>query len=136
MFEHLTKLDLAERNCHLGQGVKTAPHRGQQLAVLGPGVEVVQVPAAGNTLVNPDPAHLLQHLSMWLYCSLILTTAGSGSSNTRSSTISMKMTYSTVQYSTAQHSTVQYSTVQYSTVQYRTAIMYGAGVLAGNLIHI
>ena len=41
-----TGLDMAERNCHLGQGVKTAPHRGQQLAVLGPGVVVVQVPAA------------------------------------------------------------------------------------------
>ena len=44
----MTILDMtmAERNCHLGQGVETAPHRGQQLAVLGPGVVVVQVPAA------------------------------------------------------------------------------------------
>ena len=42
----MTILDMAERNCHLGQGVKTAPHRGQQLAVLGPGAVVVQVPAA------------------------------------------------------------------------------------------
>ena len=40
---------MAEESCHHGQGVKTAPHRGQQLAVLGPGVEVVQVPAADIT---------------------------------------------------------------------------------------
>ena len=46
------------------------------------------------SLENLETAQLLQHLSMWLYWSLILTTPGSGSSNTRSSTISMKMTLS------------------------------------------
>ena len=47
-------LDMTEGSCHEGQGVETAPHRGQQLAVLGPGVEVVQVPAAGRTLDIPE----------------------------------------------------------------------------------
>ena len=45
-------LDITEGSCHEGEGVKTAPHRGQQLAVLGPGVEVVQVSAAEVTLDN------------------------------------------------------------------------------------